>query len=138
MSLYKVIAPEYRCKSKLCRLWNHWLNPLGAWIEPLPTPKKRAEQAKTSWLPAGVWWWLRNPAQNLMHHWLGIVPLGARYEWHDPRARGWARESGVNVSWWRKRSRVSLPYYHRQWRRCECYAGWTSRGNLGFAFRRVS
>ena len=79
MSLYKVIAPEYRCRSRLCLWWNHWLNPLGAWIEPRPTPAKRAEQAKASRLPASVWWWLRNPAQNLANHWLGIVPLGASY-----------------------------------------------------------
>ena len=75
---------EYRCTTWACRTWNHWLNPLGNWLEPLPYPTKNVLASKLSILPSPLWWALRNPFTNLAHFWLGIVPRGPRYCWVRP------------------------------------------------------
>jgi hypothetical protein len=84
------------------KIWNHWLNPFGNWHEPLCYPMKRLEDYKTKdiffgliparWIPETIYWTiLRNPLHNLTHFWLGITPLGERYEWISPECRGWSR-----------------------------------------------
>lgn len=131
------ITPEpYRCGTWLCKAWNHWLNPLGNYIEPSPYPEKRKIQAEESKLPDGLWWALRNPAANLMNHWLGIMPIGEEYETVSPEANGWAREEDGNWSWWKK-GPISLPYYRHDgaW---TFYLGWNSNGSFGSALRRNS
>lgn len=132
-------TPEvYRCKTRTCRAWNHWLNPFGNWLEPLPTPTHNQTAAEQSRLPPAVWWALRNPLTNLTHFWLGIVPVGARYVWETPEARGWSRAKQGNWSWWVKRGRLPLPYYRVDKPAFTFYAGWSSRGNLGLALRKNS
>ncbi len=128
---------------KYFRLWNHWFNWLGNWHEPLPYPRKRHEQAEKSKLSPWLWWTLRNPFHNLFHFWLGITPIGERYEWITPEENGWER---VNVSeyltLWKKPKRIPLPHLDINFfvfgKQYQFYAGWKSRGNLGFALRRRS
>ena len=128
----KTTPPKYQCRSWLCRAFNHWLNPLGNWIEPLPYPEKRKLQADASWLPNGLWWLVRNPAANLMSHWLGIMPIGNRYETLSPEDNGWERtENG----WWVKPWRLPLPYYRADGR-WTFYIGWRDSGAFGAALRR--
>jgi hypothetical protein len=108
------------------------MNPLGNWIEPLPYPEKRKLEADQSWLPNGLWWFLRNPAANLMSHWLGIMPIGERYHTLSPENNGWKRsESGT----WRKPWHVPRPYY-RVDGRWTFYIGWRTSGAFGAALRR--
>jgi hypothetical protein len=115
--------------------WNHWLNPLGNWHEPLPWPGKRMMEAAKSGLPPALWWALRNPLHNFTHFWIGIVPLRERYVWVTPDENGWERtESNKGFSWWRK-GRIALPYYRHDGR-FTFYIGWQDRGNFGIAFRR--
>ena len=132
-------------------LFSHPINPLGNYQEPLPFPQKRAEQYKETvprYIPEWVWWNLyRNPFHNLTHFWLGITPLGERYEWILPEENGWERITGekkstgkdgyINVDWWKKKNRLSLPIIKFQIFGFEGYAGWMSRGNLGLAFRKA-
>jgi hypothetical protein len=137
---YKRTPKEYLCKSKLCKLCNHWLNPLGNWLEPHPYPEKRRLQAEESWLPNDVWWQLRNPLHNFMHYWIGIVPVGKHGEWYAPNKNGWVRKKPTEtLSYWEKGIWV-LPYKHGSVRlfgkNFDWYIGWSSRGNFGVAFRR--
>lgn len=137
----KIISPEYHCKSWFCRAFSHWLNPLGNWNEPLPYPEKRAIQASESWMPDSVWWNLRNPFHNFNHYWIGITPLGNRYEWLEPSDNGWVRESDAvvgehyHISYW-TRGRIKLPIFKWKNYGWEFYVGWMDRGNFGIAFRR--
>jgi hypothetical protein len=142
-------------------VWNHWLNPLGNWHEPLACPQKRVKQYRNTvpqWLPEDVWWGLyRNPLHNLTHFWLGITPRGKRYVWIDPECNGWTRvqgpertklisidkdgvhdilEVGWQINWWSKPRRIPLPIIKWVGKHWEGYFGWMSRGNLGAAFRR--
>jgi hypothetical protein len=125
---------EYQCKGWLCKAFSHWANPLGNWIEPLPYPEKRKLEADESWLPNGLWWFLRNPAANLMSHWLGIMPVRGRYETWSPEENGWTRSKS---GWWTKPWRIPLPYYRVDgaW---TFYIGWRSSGAFGMALRRNS
>jgi hypothetical protein len=127
---------EYHCQGWFCRAFSHWLNPLGNWIEPLPYPEKRKLRADESWLPNPVWWFLRNPAVNLMSHWLGIMPVRGRYETWSPEDNGWTRIRVTDrYSFWLKRNRLPLPYYRidGKW---TFYIGWRSSGAFGAALRR--
>jgi hypothetical protein len=135
MTPYKVIPEEYHCQSWFCKLWAHWLNPLGNWNEPLPYPKKRKLQAEDQWLPPAIWWAIRNPFHNFNHYWIGIVPRNNRYEWYKPEDNGWTRHENGNWSWWSKPWRLILPYYRvdGSW---TFYFGWLSRGNFGIALRK--
>jgi hypothetical protein len=123
------------CTSALCRIWHHWLNPLGNWNEPKPTPEFRAVEAAQSRLGPDLWWALRNPLHNFCHYWIGIVPLGARCTWRTPEENGWVRYAGPYLSWWCRPRHVSLPYFHYEgsW---TLYLGWMSRGSFGMALRR--
>lgn len=127
---------QFRCKTTWCKLYNHWINPFGNWLEPLPFPQKYAYQAKKSFIPPMLWWTLRNPVHNFMHHIIGIVPVGKRYEWINPTEAGWERKKCGNWSLWTKRMRMPLPYYSREGKSVTFYCGWTSRGNFGFALRK--
>ena len=127
---------EYQCKSWFCKVFSHWLNPLGNWIEPLPYPEKRKIQADESWLPNGLWWFLRNPAANLMSHWLGIMPVGERYQTLSPEDNGWTYDQITeNYACWTKKNRPSLRYYRvdGKW---TFYIGWRSSGAFGASLRR--
>lgn len=132
---YKVIPAAYHCQNWLCRAWGHWLNPFGNWHEPTPYPEKRKIQARDHWLPDGLWWALRNPFHNFCHFWIGLVPLGRRYEWHSPEENGWHRSEGRHLNWWVKPWRIPLPYFKIEggW---TFYIGWMSRGSFGMALRR--
>jgi hypothetical protein len=45
------------------------------------------------WIPETIYWTvLRNPLHNFTHFWIGITPLGERYEWISPECRGWSRK----------------------------------------------
>jgi hypothetical protein len=124
------------CKSWLCKAWNKPWNPLGNHMEPLPTPAKRRVQAEESPLPDAVWWQMRNPLTNLTHFWLGIVPVGEDGEFRRPEENGWTRVIvDENYSYW-ERDGKKLPYKRGTIGPFEYYAGWSSRGNFGLAFRR--
>ena len=131
----KTTPAEYQCRSWFCKAFSHWLNPLGNYIEPLPYPEKRKQQAEESRLPNSAWWFLRNPAANLMSHWIGIMPIGNRYETLSPEDNGWRRVEGKRISWWVKPWRIPLPYYRvdGKW---TFYIGWRTSGAFGAAFRR--
>ena len=131
----KKTPEEYQCKSWFCKAFSHYLNPLGNYIEPLPYPEKRKQQADESPMPNSAWWFLRNPAANLMSHWIGIMPAGERYETHSPEEKGWKRVEGERISWWKKQGRIPLPYYRvdGKW---TFYIGWRDSGAFGAAFRR--
>lgn len=130
---------EYHCKNWFCTVFNHWLNPLGNWLEPKPYPEKHKIQAEESRLPEEFWWFLRNPFHNFMTHWIGIVPIGPRYSWIRPESNGWSREhyGDSNWYWWRKANRPLLPFYRNKGTKWEFYLGWTDRGDFGMAMRRV-
>ena len=123
------------CRSRLCLIWHHWLNPLGNWNEPNPTPGKRRVQAAESKLPAGLWWALRNPLHNFNHYWIGITPIGEHGAWRQPYENGWTRHDAKGYSYWQK-GRIKLPIYKWTGKRWEGYIGWMSRGNFGMALRR--
>lgn len=134
----KTIPPEFHCEGLFCNLWNHWINPLGNWNEPRPYPEKRRIEAAESFLPDWLWWAIRNPFHNFNHYWIGIVPLGDRYEWLKPESNGWVREQvSSTVSFWKKKHRIPLPYYRvdGSW---TFYVGWMSRGSFGMALRKNS
>jgi hypothetical protein len=138
---YKITPPGYRCLSYLCYFWHHYLNPFGNWLEPFPYPAKRMEQAQASWLPAPVWWALRNPLHNFMHHWIGIVPVKEHGYWYMPTQNGWERKhvgepAGLFVSYWKK-GWIRLPYVSFYSETVEGCFGWTSRGNFGLALRKA-
>ena len=100
------------------RAWNHWLNPLGNYHEPLPYPEVRDDDARKSWLHPAVWWALRNPFHNLTHFWIGITPVGPRYAWVSPEEAGWVKRDTVWEKGW-----IVLPRYSGT-------IGWQSRGNF--------
>ena len=140
----RFIPDEYHCKSKWCELFNSVWNPLGNYIEPLPTPEKRKIQAEESWMPSWLWWALRNPFSNFCHFWIGITPVGHRYEWIEPQERGWIRmQLPPNGKWqksyWTHPAKlITLPFYHFLADNYEFYIGWLDRGNFGIAFRSRS
>lgn len=122
------------------RAWNHWLNPLGNWHEPLPFPEAREEEAKKSWMPPWLWWNLRNFAHNFCHFWIGITPRGRRYEWILPTDKGWEMYvKSDNFSWWKKKFyhpsigwfTIKLPYYNGK----HFHIGWTTRGSFGLKIK---
>lgn len=140
LPIERTTPPEYHSKTWFGKLWNHWLNPFGNWIEPLPYPAGRAKEAESSIWPAGVYWTIfRNPLHNFMTHWIGIAPIGPRYAWITPFSAGWTsnNENGSNWTWWSKPNRISLPFYNRFGPTWQFYIGWTLRGNFGVAFRKV-
>jgi len=99
------------------KLFHHWLNPFGNYHEPLPYPLKWADKAQRSVFPSAVWWLIRNPLHNFTHFWVGITPIGERYEWRRPEENGWKKEGDVWRKGWMKLPRTG-------WIR------WQSRGNL--------
>ena len=105
------------------KAWNHWLNPFGNWHEPLPFPEKRADEAKGSKLHPAIYWALRNPAHNFGHFWVGITPVGRRYEWINPV---WDRIVVNRFFSYFKRGLFVLPYIHISSPRI--YIGWKARG----------
>jgi hypothetical protein len=126
---------QYRCKSKWCLAWNHWINPFGNWIEPLPYPENRAKEAALSgWIPS-LWWGVRNFGNNFGTFWIGIQPLGPRYCTIKPESNGWVRTKYGYFSLWRKKNRIPLPYFNYSGK-FEILIGWTSRGNFGIGFTR--
>jgi hypothetical protein len=138
----KVIPPEYQCKSVSCKIFSHWLNPFGNWNEPLPFPEKRKLEAQQSWLPPFIYWNLRNPFHNFCHYWIGITPLGKRYEWIIPESNDWIRTTNNIVgnrqySYWSK-GLIKLPFFNYDNGKFQFYIGWLSRGNFGLAFRKIA
>lgn len=137
----KITPVEYQCKTKLCLFFSHWLNPFGNFSEPLPFPEKRKIEAEKSWLPPVIWWNIRNPLHNWNHFWIGITPLGNRYEWILPESNGWKRtvndiKGNWQHSYWSKPHRISLPFWNFDNGNWQFYIGWLSRGNFGMAFRK--
>lgn len=138
----RVIPEEYHCKGKFCEFFSHYLNPLGNWEEPMPFPEHRRKQAEESWLPAGLYWLIRNPFSNFCHHWIGITPLGPRYCWILPEAAGWIRtvnpqKGPWQYSYWSKpNSWFKLPFLNFDNDNWQFYIGWLSRGNFGMALRK--
>jgi hypothetical protein len=133
------------------KAWNHWLNPLGNWHEPMPFPQKRADEALDSrlhhWFGTfGVWlWWtLRNPLHNAKHFLLGITPHSERYVWHIPEETGWmqyeeAKDLGwaeIHVSLWRKPRRPTLPTWNLYVGGWQIGLGWDDDGGFSGSFRR--
>lgn len=121
-------SPYYRSyyESWWFLLWNHWLNPFGNWEEGGPFPEKRAREAAESWMPELVWWHLRNFMHNFFTHWIGITPLGERYEWLLPASEGWYDFTGSwehGPFWWSLGKSIKLKKYDGKW-------GWQSRGNF--------
>lgn len=138
----KVTPEEYRCKTKLCLIFSHWLNPFGNWHEPCAYPEKRRLEAEKSWLPPAIWWNLRNPFHNWNHFWIGICPRNNnRYEWILPESNGWIREANYkrvgnwDISRWKK-GKITLPFAYKKGNTWEFYIGWLSRGNFGMALRK--
>jgi hypothetical protein len=136
--------------------WNHWLNPLGNWLEPMPRPQGRVDDAYRSlrykfWkllgLPTfGVWffWATRNFAPNFFQFWIGIKPVGERYVHHAPEENGWQKEfvdteGAVQFRyWWKKFGplTVKLPYLTARLPfDFEAGIGWKSSGGFGSHFR---
>lgn len=137
-----IIPEEYHCTNWFCKLYNHYLNPFGNWNEPLPYPIYNKIAADESFLPPIIWWNLRNPFHNFCHYWVGITPLGERYEWLEPEYNGWIRvnnDSNSNwmYSYWLK-GKIKLPFWEYNNGRINGYIGWLRRGNFGLALRKVS
>lgn len=105
-------------QKKWFKAFNHWANPFGNWHEPLPYPEKRAAEAERSFLHPMIYWNLRNPLHNFTHFWIGITPLGKRYEWITPTQGGWIRTETHYVKGDKRRK-----LYDGWW-------GWQSRGNF--------
>lgn len=127
--------------NSLFKIWNHWLNPLGNWHEPLPFPEIRRRQADAHWLNNAIYWNIRNFGHNFTHFWIGIVPVGKRYEWISPGENNWFRTYRGNWSYWTKpKYGISLPYYKRKGilfgTKYEWALGWKSDGCFGINFRR--
>ncbi len=138
-----MITPvEYQCKTKLCEIYNHWLNPIGNWNEPLPYPEKRKLEAEKSWLHPVIWWNLRNLFHNFNHYWIGITPLGQRYQWITPESKGWIRVTNLTIKHWQysywTNGKIKLPFWNYTNGNREFYIGWLRRGNFGIAFRKIS
>lgn len=136
-----VIPERYQCSNWLCTYFSHYLNPLGNWNEPLPYPEHRKVEAEQSILPPSIWWLIRNPFHNFCHYWVGITPLGNRYEWLEPELNGWERIVGPNDKKWQysywKKGNIKLPFWNYEGNSWQFYIGWLSRGNFGIAFRRI-
>jgi hypothetical protein len=132
------------------KAWNHWLNPLGNWLEPMPRPESRVRDARKSLLcrwfgdPFGIWlfWFLRNFAHNWNHYWIGIMPIGLRYHHLTPEANGWHREWNYRnpyflVEWWVK-GKIRLPYVTGDIsNKIEWGIGWKDSGSFGSHFRKI-
>jgi len=119
------------------KVWNHWLNPLGNWHEPLPFPEKRDDEAPRNQYLKWLYWMARNPFHNCGHFWVGICPLGERYEWISPTERGWRRVLKESFTlYWIKPHHISLPYYETWFGKWQFYIGWKSRGTFAMALRR--
>lgn len=137
------------------KAWNHWLNPLGNWLEPMPRPQARVDDAyRSPWyklfkllgMPTfGIWffWTFRNFAPNFFHYYIGITPVGERYEHCDPEENGWVKvfvdEEGISqFRYWAKPWRPHLPYWTLKGLplRLEAGIGWKSSGSFGMHFRR--
>lgn len=128
------------------KAWNHPANPFGNYLEPMPFPAIRYNQGKAlRWnkvlgetFGMWLWWSLRNFASNAKRHWIGIVPVGERYEWVSPDENGWERVDGDPVSYWKK-GWIRLPYFNRtydtRWRPLQIALGWKDSGTLGGALR---
>ena len=142
LPIEKITPVEYQCKTKLCLIFSHWLNPFGNWHEPCAYPEKRRLEAEKSWLPPAIWWNLRNPLHNFNHLWIGICPRNEnRYEWILPESNGWIREANYkrvgnwDISRWKK-GKITLAFAYRKGNTWEFYIGWLSRGNFGMALRK--
>lgn len=129
------------------KAWNHWLNPLGNWHEPMPFPIGRVNDGyKSVWYkvfgdPLGMWlfWAFRNFAHNFGQCWIGITPIGERYEWLDPELNGWYlnhhRLGKVEIRSWQK-GWIRLPYINIKLGGWEVGIGWKGDGGIGAHFRR--
>lgn len=108
------------------KVFNHWLNPLGNYHEPLPFPEKRANEARESFLHPMLYWLIRNPFHNLTHFWIGITPIGQRYEWKLPEENGWFDDGKyfVNLRW------VGINGIHIKLPKFNGWVGWQKRGNF--------
>jgi len=111
----------------------------------LPYPPKRHEQWKQSiWrvFPESLWWSFRNPLHNLNHFWLGITPIGERYEWIKPECRGWEQSLWTSddgkwmIRTWRKKGRLPRHQIKFEGDVWNGYIGYMDRGNFGAAFRK--
>lgn len=136
----ELIPESYRCSSTFCKLYNHWLNPLGNYNEPNPYPEKRKLEAQQSFLHPNLWWAIRNPFHNFCHYWIGITPIGKMHEWIEPQERGWTRITKPisltrSYSYW-SRGSIKLPIFNYDNGKVQFYIGWLSRGNFGMAFRK--
>jgi len=119
------------------RAWNRPWNPFGNWHEPMPWPPSRREQApKAEFLAVLGLQFYRNPMHNLTHFWIGITPVGERYEWITPDKDDWEREieSPTKACWVRGNKRRCRRYWYF-WG-MEAYFGWLRRGSFGMALRR--
>ena len=112
------------------KVLNHWVVPFGNYHEPLPFPEKRMEEAKEFYkkykVPVYVYWIFRNFLHNFTHFWIGITPLGRRYEWRSPGEEGWVKgEKYWHNKVWpgnaRKRRRFGVDGH---------LYGWQSRGSF--------
>lgn len=138
----KVIPEEYHCNTWFCKIFDHWLSPLGNWNEPVPYPEHRKKQAEESWLHPWLYWHIRNPFHNFCHYWIGITPRGNRYEWILPESAGWVRvvvppHSQWQYSFWTRKDRqIKLPFWNYDGDIWQFYIGWLRRGNFGMALRK--
>lgn len=118
------------------KAWNHWLNPLGNWHEPMPYPLKRQLEAPDNEFLAWLWWTARNPFHNFTHFVLGICPVGRRYDWVSPETNGWYEDT-QDFCWrnWKPRRPV-LCRKHFRVLGFKGYIGWSDRGSFGISLRR--
>ncbi len=135
-------------KQKWFLVYNHWLCPFGNWLEPMPIPIIRVKEAKDSYLRkwfgedwgCWLWWTLRNHLGNFKCYWIGIMPIGDRYEWRTPEENGWIRIEKEGKHWvfdyWKKKWRIPLPWILVRFFGWEAGIGWKDDGVLGGRFRR--
>lgn len=109
------------------RTWNSPRNPFGNWHEPMPWPEKRRVQAPANQWLAWLWWqFWRNPLHNFSHFWIGITPVGRRYEWITPDEDGWIRFDGC----WVKGHSFRCSKAVGLWGGRYLFVGYRRRGNL--------
>lgn len=122
---------------KWFKIWNSPWNPLGNWHEPLPFPEKRDDEAPNGQYLKWLYWSVRNPLHNWGHFWIGICPVGKRYEWISPEENGWVRViKSKSQAYWVKKNRISLPYFEVWKGDWQFYIGWKRRGTFAIALRR--